>query len=80
MQKEKQETTSSLHPKGERGEVDYRDRSGVLRYTMTSSPSRDVFYLYAVSGEKITRLGKGSSPIDLEKRFEVAKHLSQSAK
>lgn len=79
MQEEKRKTVS-LTPKGERGEVDYRDRSGALRYTMTSSPSRDVFYLYAVSGEKITRLGKGSSPIELEKRFEVAKHLSQSAK
>ena len=79
MQEEKRKTVS-LTPKGERGEVDYRDRSGALRYTMTSSPSRDVFYLYAVSGEKTTRLGKGSSPIELEKRFEVAKHLSQSAK
>ena len=78
MQEEKRKTVS-LTPKGERGEVDYRDRSGALRYTMTSAPSRDVFYLYAVSGEKITRLGKGSSPVELEKRFEVAKHLSQSA-
>lgn len=79
MQEERRKTMS-LTPKGERGEADYRDRSGVLRYTMTSSPSRDVFYLYAVSGEKITRLGKGSSPIELEKKFEVAKHLSQPAK
>ena len=73
MSKQKTQTTASM--KGERQEVDYYDRAGVLRYVLTSSPTRDTFYLYAVTGEKMSRLGKGTSPTELEEQYDVANHL-----
>lgn len=77
MQMSQQKAPITTSVKGERQEVDYCDRAGVLRYVLTSSPARDAFYLYAVTGEKMSRLGKSTSPIELEKKFEVLKHLKE---
>lgn len=37
-----------------------------LRYTVTSNKDRSVYYIY---DKDLKRLGKGASPLELEKKF-----------
>lgn len=61
-------------PKNERLWVSYLDFNGTLTQIITSkSDSRDTYYLYEVSGDSIKKLGKSSSPTELENKFNIRK-------
>lgn len=54
-------------PKGELSWVRELNDKGEEIYLITSNSVRTIYYLYAINGDKLIKLGKGSSPIDLEK-------------
>ena len=62
-------------PKNERQWLSYYDKLGVKRFVMTSSASREFYYLYEVSNGNFTKLGKDRSPSKLEERFDVDEKL-----
>ena len=63
------------YPKGEIVWVSHFDKDGKLRYIVTSKPSRDYYFLYAVENEEFKKLGKGVNPNDLERKFKVHENL-----
>lgn len=59
-------------PKGEKAWVSYQDFSGKEKFIITSKTnSRDTYYLYEVTPDGLVKLGKGSSPTQLELKFKV---------
>ena len=54
-------------PKGELSWVRELNDKGEEIYLITSNLVRTIYYLYAINGDKLIKLGKGSSPLDLEK-------------
>lgn len=60
-------------PKGEIVWTIYHDGNGNAMFLMTSKPTRDVYYLYEIKDNSLTRLGKGmASPADLERKHNVS--------
>ena len=64
-------------PKNELAWVRYFDRSGKQRFLLTSSRSRELFYLYDISSGSLEKLGKDKSPTRLEERFHVNETLEE---
>jgi hypothetical protein len=64
------------YPKGELVWVSYYNRKNELLFIMTSKGSRETYFLYELLDDgKFKRLGKASSPKDLEEKFEVGKRM-----
>lgn len=55
--------------------VQYNDSEGNMVYLMTSSPLRDIYYLYKYDGRELKRIGKSKNPVELEQRFKVMQNL-----
>lgn len=53
-------------PKGEILWERIFDKYKKLQYVVTSKSIRDYYYLYAVDGDNLKKLGKGKSPVELE--------------
>lgn len=53
-------------PKGEILWEQVFDKNKKLRYVVTSKAIRDLYYLYAVNGDKLTKLGKAKTPVELQ--------------
>ena len=63
-------------PKGECGKVGYYAANGELHFIMTQKDSGG-FTLYKVSGENITKLGRGTNPKKLEALFDVLNEIKR---
>lgn len=55
-------------PSGEILWVQYMN-NGLVTHIITSKPDRSLYYLYQVSNDKLTKLGKAKEPTELEERF-----------
>lgn len=64
-------------PKNEISWVQYFDRYGNQRFLVTSSRSRELYYMYEVSSGFLKKLGKDKSPKRLEERFCVTETLEK---
>lgn len=42
---------------------------GECRYIITAKAARDVYYLYSIVDSKPKKVGKASTPVDLEERY-----------
>ena len=57
-------------PKGETFVwVSHYDADRVLRYVTTSNRDKSRFSVFEVSGNKLTRLGSGKNPAELEQKY-----------
>lgn len=69
------------YPKGERVWVGYHRLDGSLAFILTSKEnSRDYYYLYSYHNGAFQKLGRGSSPKEIEARFHVDEILRSEAK
>ena len=41
--------------------------NGILKYVVTSKQTRDLYFLYEVRGDDVSKVGKGKTPPDLMK-------------
>lgn len=57
------------YPKGEIVWVGHYGKDRDLRYIITSKPTRDFYFLYAMKAGKFVKLGKDKNPCALEKKF-----------
>lgn len=44
-------------------------------FLITSKVVRDFYYLYEIKEDKLVRLGKSASPVELEERFNIKKRI-----
>ena len=64
------------YPKNEIVWVSYHDKSGAMRFFMTSKQLRDVYFLYEVNDDlTYVKLGKSKSPPDLEIKYSVRERI-----
>lgn len=56
-------------PSAERIWTEYRTRSGEMFWMTTKRNDPGMFYLYKDESGRAAKLGKGESPVALEKRF-----------
>lgn len=57
-------------PKGETLWVVYVNNTGTVSYIITSKrDSRDFYFAYFINGDKLEKLGRARSPVDLEGKF-----------
>ena len=64
------------YPKGERIWTCYYSREKELLFIVTSKEtSREFYYLYEVSGDKLNKLGKARNPRELEDKFGVIEKM-----
>lgn len=56
-------------PSAERIWTEYRTRAGEVFYLTTKRNVPGTFWLYRLEGDRAVKLGKGESPVALEKRF-----------
>lgn len=62
------------YPKGETCWVGfYIEGNPIPHHIITSKPDRSLYYIYAVEdgGGKLTKLGKGKNPKELERKYIV---------
>lgn len=57
------------YPKEEIVWVSHYDADHTLRYITTSKAARDVYFLYELKDGEFVKLGKASSPAELERKF-----------
>lgn len=62
-------------PTGEVVCVTYIDKAGKEVNLITHKPITDMYYLYDIDGDKITKIGKDQSPIVLESKFGIDKKI-----
>ena len=65
--------------RNERRLVTYLDFSGTPRFLMTGDREKGLFYLYELSGENASRLGRDKSPAALEAKYRVNEIISEKA-
>lgn len=66
-------------PKGEIVWASYYDTKGRLIFFITSKPPRDYYFLYEISDDgKPNKLGKGKTPIELEKKYSVIQKIKNN--
>lgn len=61
-------------PSGETVFVWYYDIKHTLRFILTAKTSRDYYFLYEIVDGKCVKLGRSTSPRNLEEKFEVYKN------
>lgn len=64
-------------PKGEIGWTDYRDKDGNTVCITTSKPARDFYFLYELKDGEFVKLGKATSPLELEKKYDTNKRMGR---
>ncbi len=64
-----------LYPKGEEACTVYADRNHNELFLLTRKPLTGFYTLYEIRGDGLFRLGKSSSPIELEEKFDVKKRM-----
>lgn len=47
------------------------------KFFITSSPMRDVYFLYEAESGKLKKLGKETSPMILEEKFSIREKIAQ---
>lgn len=58
------------YPKGETVWVQYHAAAGVLKYILTSkTEDRNIYYMYALVNGTFQKLGRGKSPVELERKY-----------
>ena len=66
------------YPKGEKGWVSYYSRGGRLLFIITSKEnSREWYYLYAVDGTNLKKLGRAHTPTELEDKYDVLEKMHE---
>lgn len=63
-------------PSGETVCVRYADMNGEELFFMTTKQSTELFYLYEIDGDTVSKIGKAQSPFELESRFNVIEKIS----
>ena len=66
---------SIKYPKNERLLHSFTDIHGNLRYIITDKKIKDGYYLYELKGDSFVKLGKGKTPIELEKKYKFKQNL-----
>lgn len=66
-------------PKGEIVWVRYFDLCGCPKFLLTSKPSREYYLLYKIDGDKLIKLGRAKTPIELEEKYGVITHLGETS-
>lgn len=69
--------TRLKYPKGETVWTSYIGKSGNLAYIITAKQQRDSYYLYELGEGGFTKLGKGKTPTELERKYDVVSQLQQ---
>ena len=66
------------YPKNEQAETSYYNKNHELRFVLTSKPMRSswVLYEYDATSDSLIKQGEGSSPPDVEEKFNVIERLS----
>lgn len=64
-------------PKNQKAWTVYYDLKHTPRFIMTSDMLRTTFTLYRIENDKLTKLGSGKNPIELEKEFKIMEELKQ---
>ncbi len=62
-------------PAAERAWTDYFDQKGRKRFVLTSTQTRDWYFLYEIKDGGFVRLGKERTPSKLEERFQVEERM-----
>ena len=58
-------------PKGEKIWVSYIDQEGGIKYIVTSKTNnRDVYFLYEVGNDGLTKISKNKNPSEFERMVE----------
>ena len=66
------------YPSGEVVWVRYFDSGGNLRFLMTTKTGRrDTYFLYESAGDGFKKLGRASTPTDLEEKLDVDSKLQK---
>jgi len=66
------------YPKKEIVWVSYYNECGDLCYVMTSSPLRDMYFLYEIKSDgSLARLGKSATPSYLEEKYSIINLLKK---
>lgn len=58
--------------------VIYKDIQGNDVFLMSRKSSARAFYLYKIDGERAVRLGRASSPTELEYKFNVIDEMGEA--
>ena len=64
-------------PRGEHAYTGYYNRKGEKLFVITAKESRDYYYLYAVSGDVYTKLGKSKNPLELVEKYKVMETIHE---
>lgn len=62
-------------PRGEELWTTYYNKKGCPILITTSKVTRDCYFLYEIADMKLTKLGKASSPLELEEKFKVKERM-----
>lgn len=68
---------SILIPKNERLWTTYRDEAGNVRFYVTSTTTRDAYIMYQTADGRSQKLGRASSPIELENKYCIWEKLRE---
>jgi hypothetical protein len=71
----KSDSAGVKYPKGEDVCVTCFNRDKEPLFLITNKPNAKIFYIYEFVGNELIKLGKGSSPLELENKFNVAKRM-----
>ena len=63
------------YPKGENVCVTCCKRGGEPMFLITYKPLVDTYFIYEFTGDELVKLGKGQSPSELEKKFDVKRRI-----
>ena len=63
------------YPKGENVCVTCCERGGKPMFLITNKPLIDTYFIYEFTGDGLVKLGKGQSPSELEKKFDVKRRI-----
>ena len=58
--------------------VTYNNTKKETKFVITKSKIQNTYLLYSVSGEKLTKIGKAKSPIELETDYNIRDELISS--
>lgn len=75
MAKKKEDKPEVKYPKGEEVCVTCYDKNGNKLFLITEKPLMELYFIYEFTGDGLVKLGKGKSPIELEKKFDVRKRM-----
>ena len=71
----KPEQPEIKYPKGEDVCVTCCERGGKPKFLITHKPLVGIYFIYEFTGDGLVKLGKGQSPSELEKKFDVKRRI-----